>query len=644
MKERFFFTRTCRWFAVLLVAAAALGRVGALEAAMEPKEPDAGAQNAGPGSYQVVNTYEYPGFKLVQFHLPVLAHYSYLLVSGNQALAVDPGRDAAIYLDQAKKEGARIVGVFLTHNHADFVAGHLELAKRANCPVYAGAASGGTFRFQPLKEGSAIEVGEAVIKILATPGHTPEGVSGLVASKSNPQEPLLLLSGDTMWIGRMGRPDLIEDNTSAAALAAMAYDTWTNKLRLLPDNLAVFPAHGGGTLYGLRLSDEPTSTLGTEKKADFYVHHQARGDFITALLEGRPEVPQYFGYISALNKKGPPLVDWERAPAPAGVSRSLMEPRQAYVVDLRPPLDYAAGHIPNAVNMGLKGELENWVGTLVPRNANLVLYGSPGEVAEGAARLPRVGYSARVMTPEAWEKGRLPLAKSECLTPEDLKARLQGEDSPMVVDVCANGDCNTRGAGQMLNLPLAKLSQQAPSELDPAQAVVTVCDSAYGASLAVGLLERLGFKKVGCLDGGRDTWAEAGLPAGRAAAPGRQDLGRNCPPPSSQTGGAPAPAHLAGGPETQPGGPPRDLRPGGHQARQGLRGIQAAGVHQRGRGGSHAKPPIPQRDGAPHPGGPGRLPGHGRGGRPLPEDLAPHQGVARRPRGLCPGIWRQASR
>ena len=529
MMARFFFARTCRWFAVLLAAAAVLCLIGSLHAATESQEPEPATPNPGPGSYQVVNTYEYPGFKLVQFHLPVLAHYSYLLVSGNQALAVDPGRDAAVYLDQAKKEGARIVGVFLTHNHADFVAGHLELARRANCPVYAGAASGCTFRFQPLKEGSAIEVGEAVIKILATPGHTPEGVSGLVASKSNPQEPLLLLSGDTMWIGRMGRPDLIEDNTSAAALAAMAYDTWTNKLRLLPDSLAVFPAHGGGTLYGLRLSDEPTSTLGTEKKADFYVHHQTRGDFITALLEGRPEVPQYFGYIAALNKKGPPLVDWERAPAPAGVSRSLMEPRLAYVVDLRPPRDYAAGHIPNAVNMGLKGELETWVGTLVPKNANLVLYGSPGEVAEGAARLQRVGYSARVMTPEAWDKGRLPLAKSGCLTPEDLKARLQGEDSPMVVDVCAEVDCTTRGAGRMLNLPLAKLSQQAPSELDPAQPVVTVCDSAYGASLAVGLLERLGFKKVGCLDGGRDTWAEAGLPAGRAAVEPAKTPAANAP-------------------------------------------------------------------------------------------------------------------
>ncbi len=153
-------------------------------------------------------------------------------------------------------------------------------------------------------------------------------------------------------------------------------------------------------------------------------------------------------------------------------------------------------------------------------------------MAEGAARLQRVGYPARVMTPEAWEKGRLPLAKSECLTPEDLKARLQGEDSPMVVDVRTDVDCTTRGAGRVLNLPLTKLSQQAPSELDPAQPVVTVCDSAYAASLAVGLLERLGFKKVGCLDGGSDTWAEAGLPAGSAAVE------------SAKTPAAPGPHHL----------------------------------------------------------------------------------------------------
>jgi hydroxyacylglutathione hydrolase len=237
--------RCSRLFAVLMVLGLSLLWAGPLHCAEVPRDQGPATPGSDTATYRIVNIYEYPGFKLIQFHLPVLAHYSYLLVSGDQALVVDPGRNVSIYLDQAKKEGARIMGVFLTHNHADFVAGHMELAKKANCPIFASAASGCTFRYQPLKEGSVIEVGEALVKILVTPGHTPEAVCGLVATKTNPKEPILLLSGDTLWIGRLGRPDLIEGNTSAAALASMAYDTWTNKLRLLPDNIAIFPAHGG---------------------------------------------------------------------------------------------------------------------------------------------------------------------------------------------------------------------------------------------------------------------------------------------------------------------------------------------------------------------------------------------------------------
>jgi hydroxyacylglutathione hydrolase len=477
-----------------------------------PGEPVPAAPGREAATNHIVNTYEYPGFKLIQFHLPVLAHYSYMLVSGDQALVVDPDRNVSIYLDEAKKEGARITGVFLTHNHADFVAGHMELAKKANCPIYASAESGCTFRFQPLKEGSTIEVGEALVKILVTPGHTPEALCGLVATKSNPKEPVLLLSGDTLWIGRLGRPDLIEGNTSAAALASQAYDTWTNKLRLLPDNLAIFPAHGGGSLCGLLLSIEPTSTLGTEKKTNSTLKQQTRGEFVAAMLAGRPEVPQYFSHVAAYNKLGPQLVDWEKAPAPAIVSRALTDPRQAYVVDLRSAEDFAAGHIPHAVNIGLAGDLETWVGTLIPWDANLVLCGNPTELKEAALRLERVGYPARIITPEAWEKSRIPLVKSELLKPEDLKIRLEGEDSPVVVDVRPRADCATQRLGKAVPLPLEQLNTLAPGQLDPAQPVVTVCDSTYCASLAVGILERLDFKQAGCLDGGREAWAGAGLP------------------------------------------------------------------------------------------------------------------------------------
>jgi rhodanese-related sulfurtransferase len=327
----------------------------------------------------------------------------------------------------------------------------------------------------------------------------------------------------------MGRPDLIEGNISAAALAAMAFDTWGNKLRHLPDNLAIFPAHGGGSLCGLQLSNEPTSTLGTEKKSNNYLEKQTRGEFIAALLEDRPEVPQNFSHIAALNKRGPQLVDWEKPPAQAGISRALMDPRQSYVVDLRSAQDYAAGHILNAVNIGLKGELETWVGTLVPWNANLVLCGNPAELAEATTRLQRVGYPARVITPEAWEKTRIPLVKSELIKPEDLKIRLQENDSPMVVDVRPRRVWAIRHPGKVLNLPLSQLSSLAPEQLDPAQPVVTVCDSTYGASLAVGILERLGFKRLGSLDGGSDAWIEAGLNVTGVEAPAAKPMAAPAP-------------------------------------------------------------------------------------------------------------------
>jgi hydroxyacylglutathione hydrolase len=494
-----------RWYTGFVLLAVGVLLALPLYAAPDPLDPGAAAPGDEAPAYHIVNTYEYPGFKLIQFHLPYLAHYSYLLVSGERALAVDPGRDVEIYLDQAKKAGARIMGVLLTHNH--------------NCPIFASANSGGAFRFQALKEGSTIEVGEALVKILVTPGHTPESISALVASKSNPKEPLLLLSGDALWIGRLSRPDLLEGDMSAAALAAMAFDTWTNKLRLLPDNLAIFPAHGGGVLAGLRLSDEPTSTLGAEKESNPNLKKQSRGEFVAAMLADRAEVPPAFSHTAALNKKGPPPVDWERPPPQAGISRGLLDPRNYYLVDLRKPQDYAAGHLPNAVNIDLQGELEAWVESLVPVSANLVLYGSPGELSEAATRLKRVGYAARAVTPEAWEKAKLPLVKSELMKPEDLKIRLQEDDSPMVVDVRPRQAWAAQHLNRALNLPVSQLNSRALEDLDPAQPVVTVGDTTSLASLAVGLLERLGFKKVSSLEGGSDSWAAAGLAATGGEAP-----------------------------------------------------------------------------------------------------------------------------
>ena len=463
-------------------------------------------------TYQIVNTYQFPGYRLVQFNLGVLSHYSYMLISKDQALVVDPGRDVFAYLDVAKKEKLKIMGVFLTHNHADFVAGHLELAKAAGCPIYASAKSGDQFPHQSLQEGSKIEVGESLVKILETPGHTPDGLCGLVAPKKEPNKPGFILTGDALFIGSVGRPDLMGGTASAAFLASQSFDTWTQKLSTLPDNINIFPAHGAGSLCGAHLSDEPTSTLGAQKIANPYVKHKTRGEYIAAVLDGLPEAPQYFKHNAALNKKGPKLVNWQGEPVQKKPDLALIDPKQFYVVDLRSAKEYAAGHIPNSVNIAVRGRLETWVGTMVPWGAKLVLCGHSPEIKEAVRRLHRVGYRAEAITPEAWEKTGLPLAKNELIEPRVLHAQLQTQESPVVVDVRLPNEWMGLRIGTVVNLPLTHLAELAPAKLDPGQRVVTVCNSAFRSSLAVGILERLNFKKLASLDGGSEAWTAAGLP------------------------------------------------------------------------------------------------------------------------------------
>lgn len=503
------------------------------------KDTESATHGDEAASYQIVNTYQYPGYRLVQINLGVLSHYSYMLISGNQALVVDPGRDVFAYLDLAKKENLKIKGVFLTHNHADFVAGHLELAKAVGCPIYASAKSGDQFPHQSLKEGSKIEVGDALVKILETPGHTPDGLCGVVAPKKQPDKPNLILTGDVLFIGSVGRPDLMGGTASAASLASQSYGTWTKKLSKLPDNLNIFPAHGAGSLCGAHLSDEPTSTLGAQKIANPYVKHKTRGEYIAAVLEGLPEAPQYFKHNAALNKKGPQLVNWQEAPVERKPDQALTDPSRFYVVDLRNAKEYAAAHIPNSVNIAVRGRLETWVGIMVPWGSNLMLYGDFKDLKEAVYRLHRVGYRAEVITPEAWKKAGLPLAKNALISPRELYAQMQTPDSPVVVDVRLPTEWMGLRIGTVVNLPLSHLAELAPGKLDPEQRVVMVCNSAFRSSLAVGIMERLNFKKVASLDGGSEAWIAAGLPT---FGPEVRQAAATAPAPAASPTPTPAPA------------------------------------------------------------------------------------------------------
>ena len=280
------------WLATLLVAVV----LPNLRSSGAEKVKDAESATHGfeAAWYQVKDTYQFPGVKVIQFELGVLSHYSYLLVSGKEAWVVDPGRDVTAYLEAAQKEGVTITGVWLSHSHADFVAGHVELSSRLKIPIYVSEKTAPGYPAKLLKEGDRQPVGDAVLEFLETPGHTPDGMCAVLYSQQNPQQPLAVFSGDTLFIGSVGRPDLLGEGMSAATLASMMFDTWTKKLSKLPDSVKIFPAHGAGSLCGAHLSDAPTSTLGEQRVSNPYLAHKNRGEFIAAVLEGLPEAPQYF--------------------------------------------------------------------------------------------------------------------------------------------------------------------------------------------------------------------------------------------------------------------------------------------------------------------------------------------------------------
>lgn len=460
-------------------------------------------------NYQIVETYEYPGFSLLQINLAVLSHYSYMIISDGQALVVDPGRDIQFYLDTAKANKATIAGVFLTHSHADFVAGHMEIVALTGCPIYQSGLSQAEYPIESVKEGATLSIGQAKIVFMDTPGHVVDGTSALVYSTQN-EIPEFMLSGDYLFVGSVGRPDLVTGTTSAA-LANAIFDTWVTKVSKLPDSIKVFPAHGAGSLCGAHLRDAPFTTIGEERTSNPFLQHTVRSEFVAAVLSELSEPPQYFGHNAQMNRQGPPRLDYTAVPKIATPDTSLSQVDKIYVIDIRDSQAYAAGHIPNSVNIGLRGRFETWTGIMVPWGADVVLCGDEPDLTEAIGRLHRVGYKARILPFDEWTKAKLPLASNVLMSPEQLYAAMRTQEAPIIVDVRLPSEWMGLRIGTVLNLPLNKLSELA-SKLNPSDPVVAVCNSAYRSTLAIGILERKGFTKVTSLAGGSQAWIDAGYP------------------------------------------------------------------------------------------------------------------------------------
>lgn len=488
-----------------------------ISGAAQIKDSESATHDADASAHRVVAVYPFDDFKVIQFELPVLSVYSYLLISDQDALLVDPVRDIATYMETLEKEKATLTGVYLSHSHADFIAGHMEVVRAAKCPVVQSRKSGAEYPYQAVGEGDAFPVGRASIKFIETPGHTPDGMCAVVYGRSQPDMPLMMFTGDVLFVGSVGRPDLLEGTVSAAWLAGAMFDSWHQKILPLGDAVRIFPAHGAGSLCGAHLSDEPASTIGREKAANPYFRYRSRSAFIAALLEGLPEAPQYFRHNSRMNREGPPLADWKKTMPSAVVPRKdHMTPERYYLVDVRDAAAFAAGHIPGAVNIGVRGRLETWVGIMVPWGQKMILVGEKESLEEAGRRLLRVGYTGESLTMTAWKKAGLPVVATPPIAPQNLYAQMQSGNAPVIVDVRLPAEWMALKIGTVLNLPLNRLHHLC-AQLDPLEPVVAVCNSAYRSSLAVGVLERHGFKTPMSLDGGSEAWIRAGLPVYESA-------------------------------------------------------------------------------------------------------------------------------
>jgi rhodanese-related sulfurtransferase/glyoxylase-like metal-dependent hydrolase (beta-lactamase superfamily II) len=471
------------------------------------KDSESASHSDEAAKYIIEATYSGNGFKITQFKLGVLAHFSYIVESDGKALMVDPGRDIATYLEYAKRNNLEWVGTFLTHSHADFVAGHREMTHATGAPIYVSHLSGDLFPHIAVKDDEEIGFGKVSVRVLETPGHTPDGLCVLISSLQGEK---YLLSGDTLFVGSVGRPDLMGGSYSAAELAGMIFDTWNNKLKKLDDSVVVLPAHGAGSLCGAKLGNSPSTTIGREKASNPYLKlANNRSAFIAAVLTDLGEAPAYFKENAAMNKRGPELVDWNNPLRQKFEdAKFLVMKKDVYIIDVRDSSEYAAGHIPGSVNVMLRGRIETWVGTIVPFYAKVVLRGSETEVLEACRRLKRVGYDADYFDFGA----RFDDIATTMIEPEELNQKMKNANAPVVVDVRLAKEWREMRIGEVLNLPLNQLQNLANSRLNPADEIVAVCNSAFRSSLAIGLLEKAGFRKVSSMNGGVEAWVEKGFP------------------------------------------------------------------------------------------------------------------------------------
>jgi len=449
-----------------------------------------------------------------QFYLGCLAHASYMLGYEGEAAVVDPQRDVEIYLKAAAEQGLKIRHIFETHLHADFVSGHLELAKRTGARIYIGAQAGATFPHVALHDGSEVRFGKLRITALETPGHTPEGVCLVVTDEEKSQEPWAVLTGDTLFIGDVGRPDLSKTHTPQQ-LAGSLYDSLHEKLMKLGDHVLVYPAHGAGSLCGRNMRAERSSTISTERLTNYALQIKTREEFIRQLTENLPSRPEYFLQDAQINRAGAPALSELRdlPPITAEELNGLLQ-QGVFVLDVRTNADFAAAHVPGSVNIALSGQFASWAGAIMGLSARPVLIADmPEQYSEARLRLARVGIEDPRGFLEggvtAWQQAGFPVASVPQITVQELSHKRN--QNLQVLDVRREPEWHAGHIEGAEWFPLDNFKISAP-ELDPTAPVAVHCQGGYRSMIACSLLQRAGIENVLNVAGGFDAWRQAGLP------------------------------------------------------------------------------------------------------------------------------------
>ncbi len=451
-----------------------------------------------------------------QYYLDCLSQASYLIgdETTGQAVIVDPRRDVGEYLEDAQARGLTIVGVLNTHFHADFISGHLELQRETGAWIGYGTAAKAEFDVRHFEDGERLSLGEVTLEVMHTPGHTPESISVLVYEHADDEVAYAVLTGDALFIGDVGRPDLLASiGFTSDELGRMLYDSIHRKLMGLPDAVRVFPAHGAGSACGKNLSTERQSTIGEQRRFNYACQPMTEDEFVAVVTEGQPTAPSYFVYNAVLNRQGRETLEVDAAvPAlsPEQVAAAIAD--GAIVTDARPNPEFAVAHLRGSINVPADGRLAETVGTVLAPEDKVVVIAPEGQEQAVATRFARIGYDhvlGYVEDPEDFfVHHEADMARASRLNVAQADEAIESVDGLQLLDIRNPGEVVGGMIPGATHIPLAELGKRA-DELDKTKPLLMYCAGGWRSSVGSSLLRRKGFSDVSDLLGGYGAWSAA---------------------------------------------------------------------------------------------------------------------------------------